>query len=116
MWALVNNLRFADDIGLLTRSEPELQDITTQIDETSRKFGPMINAEKTKTMAIEKRKDTSKYQHPRRKYRAGRTVCLPIKCRWQPRKRHTKKNWTHVTSIWNDESLMTKIIYGKAKN
>jgi len=35
----VNYLRFADDIGLLARSEPELQDITTKIDETSRKFG-----------------------------------------------------------------------------
>src|SRR6218665_2085429 len=29
----VNYLRFADDIGLLPRSEPELQDITTKIDE-----------------------------------------------------------------------------------
>ena len=44
--ALVNNLRFSDDIGLFTRSETELQDITTQIDETSRKFCLMINAEK----------------------------------------------------------------------
>ena len=55
---LVNNLRFADDIGLLTRTEPELHDITTQIDETSRKFGLMINWEKTKTMIIEKIKET----------------------------------------------------------
>jgi hypothetical protein len=55
---LVNNLRFADDIGLLTRSEQELQDITTKIDETSRRFGLMINAEKTKTMVIEKIKET----------------------------------------------------------
>ena len=45
-------------VGLLTRSGPELQDITTQIDETSRRFGLMINAEKTKTMVIEKTKET----------------------------------------------------------
>ena len=51
-----NNLRLAEDIGLLTESETELQEITTQIDETSRKFGIMINAEKAKTMIIEKRK------------------------------------------------------------
>ena len=36
------------------------------------------------------------------------TVCLPIyrranKRRWQQRKRHTKKNWTHVASIRNDD-------------
>jgi len=55
---LVNNLQFADDIGLLTRSGPELQDIMTQIHETSRKFSLMINAEKTITMVIEKRKET----------------------------------------------------------
>ena len=54
----MNNLRFADDIGLLTRSGPELQEITTQIDETSRRFGLMINAEKTKTMVTEKTKET----------------------------------------------------------
>src|SRR6218665_2287842 len=56
--ALVNNLRCADDISLLIRSGAELQDITTQIDETSRKFGLMINAEKTKPMVLEKRKET----------------------------------------------------------
>ena len=57
--AQVINFRFADDmIGLLTRSEPELQDITARIDETSRKFCLMINAEKTKAMEIEKIKKT----------------------------------------------------------
>ena len=56
--ALVNNFRFVDNIGLLTRNLPELQDITKQIDETSRNFGLMINAEKTKTIVIEKIKET----------------------------------------------------------
>ena len=46
--AQVNNLQFADNIGLLTRSEPELQDITTQIEQTSRKFGLMIISKKPK--------------------------------------------------------------------
>src|SRR6218665_3718805 len=53
----MSNLRFADDIGL-TRSGPALQEITTQIDETSRKIGLMINVDKIKTMVIEKRKET----------------------------------------------------------
>ena len=56
MGALVNVFVFAEDIDLLTRSGPELHDITTQVDETSREFGLMINAEKTKTMVLEKRK------------------------------------------------------------
>ena len=43
---------------LLTRSGPELQDITTQIDETS-KFGLIISAEKTKMRVIEKRKEAT---------------------------------------------------------
>jgi len=38
----------------------------------------LINAEKTKTMVIEKRKETPlSINIYRRKYRAGRTVCLP---------------------------------------
>lgn len=53
------NNRLADDIGPLARSGPELQEIATHIDETSIKFGIMINAEKTKTMIIEMRKDIS---------------------------------------------------------
>jgi len=35
---LVNNLKFADDIGLFARSGTELEDIMTQIDEASRRF------------------------------------------------------------------------------
>ena len=49
---LVHNLRSADEFGLLGRSGQELQDITTQIEETSRKFGFRINAKKTRTTAV----------------------------------------------------------------
>lgn len=41
----VNNLRFPDDIGLFTRSRPELLDIMPEFDETSRKLDRMIDAE-----------------------------------------------------------------------
>jgi len=55
---LQNNFQFADDILLLTRCGPELQNIMTQVDTTSRRFGLIINAEKSKTMVIEKTKQT----------------------------------------------------------
>lgn len=48
-----NNLQFADDFGLLTRSGLEPQDIMTKP-----VFGLMISAEKTKTMVTYKTKET----------------------------------------------------------
>jgi len=45
---LVNNLRFADNIGLIIGSGPELQDIKTQFDATNIRFGLIIKAEKIK--------------------------------------------------------------------
>lgn len=52
----MNNLLCADDIGLFTRSETELKDLITHIDEVSRVFSLLINAGKSKTMVIEKPK------------------------------------------------------------
>src|SRR6218665_10363 len=79
--ALVNNLRFADNIGVLARSGPELQDITSKIDETSRKFDLMIKAEKSKTMGIEKRKEKP-LRHTSKEKISSRSdslsICLPI--------------------------------------
>jgi hypothetical protein len=54
----MNNLRFADDIGLLATTESDLQNITTEIDKNSRRFGLHINIDKTKVMAIEKKRET----------------------------------------------------------
>jgi len=104
----VNNLRFADGIGLLTKSGPKLQNTTTQIDETSRKFSLMINAEKIKTMVIEKRKETPLSIKIQGKSieQVEQFVCITgraNKRRWQRRIRLTKENWTHFTSIWNDD-------------
>jgi hypothetical protein len=53
----MNNLRFADDIGLLATTIPELQHITTEIDKNSRRFGLQINIDKTKVMAVEKKRN-----------------------------------------------------------
>ena len=54
---IINNLRFADDIDLLAENEDELQELTTRVHESSKRFGLKINAEKTKTMTIGKKKE-----------------------------------------------------------
>ena len=47
---IINNLKFADDIDLMTNSSEELVDITRKLDETSQKYGMEISAEKSKVM------------------------------------------------------------------
>ncbi|XP_063616061.1 uncharacterized protein LOC134789360, partial [Penaeus indicus] len=54
----INNLRFADDIALITSKEQELEELTRKLDETSRKFGMEISAEKSKLMFIDGDKHT----------------------------------------------------------
>lgn len=50
--------QFAEDIGLLAGSRPDLQNVTTQINKTRIRFDLMNNAVKTKTMVIETVKET----------------------------------------------------------
>ena len=54
---IINNLRFADDIDLMAESEDKLQELTTRVHESSKRFGLKINGEKTKTMTIGKKKE-----------------------------------------------------------
>lgn len=51
---LVNNLRFADDIDLITESPEQLQVLTDKVEESSKRFGLKINVSKTKVMTIGK--------------------------------------------------------------
>jgi len=44
----VNNLRFADDIDLIAKSEQDLQTLTSGIHSASEKFGLKINAKRQK--------------------------------------------------------------------
>ena len=46
----LTNLRYADDIILLACSEIQLQELVDQLERVSRKYGLLINAEKTKTI------------------------------------------------------------------
>ena len=47
----INNLRYADDITLMTESGEELKSILMKVKEESEKAGLKLNIQKTKTMA-----------------------------------------------------------------
>jgi hypothetical protein len=49
----VSNLRYADDIVLISTSEQELQDLVNRLERVSSKFDLMINVDKTKVMATD---------------------------------------------------------------
>ena len=53
----VNNLRFADDIDLISTAEKDLQKVTTEINKSGQKFGLIINIAKTKTMVTGKQSE-----------------------------------------------------------
>ena len=47
----INNLRYADDITLMTESEEELKSLLIKVKEDSDKVGLKLNIQKTKIMA-----------------------------------------------------------------
>ena len=47
----INNLRYADDITLMTESEEELKSLLMKGKKESEKFGLKLNIQKTKIMA-----------------------------------------------------------------
>ena len=47
----INNLRYADDITLMTESEEELKSLLMKVKEESEKVGLKLNIQKTKIMA-----------------------------------------------------------------
>ena len=51
---LVNNLRFADDINLMSETTIGLQEITDQVSQQGERLGLVINSDKTKVMTISK--------------------------------------------------------------
>ena len=101
---LVNNVWFVDDIGFLTRSEPELQDIMTQADETSTGFRRVINADfqNQNNGAWPKRN-----QHPRRSHRASWTNFY-LERLINTYGSNDKDIQRYLTSIWNDEHNVEK--------
>jgi exonuclease III len=51
---LVNNLRFADDINLMSETTNGLQELTDQVSRQGERLGLVINSDKTKVMTISK--------------------------------------------------------------
>jgi hypothetical protein len=51
---LVKNLRFADDINLMSETTDGLQEITDQVSQQGERLGLVINSDKTKVMTISK--------------------------------------------------------------
>ena len=49
---LVNNLRFGDDIALITDNSNELEDLTNRLNTESTRFGMEISEEKSKTLVV----------------------------------------------------------------
>ena len=47
----INNLRYADDTTLMTKSEEELKSLLMKVKEESEKVGLKLNIQKTKTVA-----------------------------------------------------------------
>ena len=48
---IINNLRYADDITLMAKSEEELKSLLMRVKEESEKVGLKLNIQKTKIMA-----------------------------------------------------------------
>ena len=51
---LVNNLRFADDINLMSETTEGLQKITDKVSQQGERLGVVINSDTTKVMQISK--------------------------------------------------------------
>jgi hypothetical protein len=73
---IINNLRFADDIDLMAESEDKLQELTTRVHESSKRFGLKINGEKTKTMTIGKKKEKITSDWEERNWNRSRSLYI----------------------------------------
>ena len=54
----MNNLRYADDTGLLAIDSGKLQDLINTVNEKGKEYGMSINIKKTKVMVVTKNKVT----------------------------------------------------------
>ena len=55
---LLNNLRFADDIAVITNNNSDQQDLGNRLNTESTRFGMEISAEKSKTLVVGKTPET----------------------------------------------------------
>jgi hypothetical protein len=62
----INNLRFADDTTLCTKSEPEMSQLIKRVEEASNKYGLTINRNKTKVMGYRSSRSITTHQFTER--------------------------------------------------
>ena len=58
----INNLRYADDTGLLATDSLKLQDLINTVNEAGQEYGMSINIKKTKVMVVTKKEITPSVQ------------------------------------------------------
>jgi len=71
----VNNLTFADDIDLIAESQKQLQELTDKANESSKRFGLKINAEKTKVMVVGQKNRHIRITLENEKLEQGEMLC-----------------------------------------
>jgi len=55
---IYNNLRYPDDAVIMSENEADLQDLVSSINDVCKEYGIAMNVKKTKTMVIDKAKNT----------------------------------------------------------
>jgi len=115
---IVNNLRFADDIDLITETIEVLQDITDKVNESSKRFGLEINKQKTKVMSVEKKRcnmkislENTELEQVSNFVYLGGLMTEDGKCRYKKRIGLTSTMAGKLNKIWKakDVSNTTKV-------
>ena len=113
----LSNLRFADDIDGLAGSESDLIDLITRLDESSRSYGMLISAEKTKIMANNntsgftqtvKVKETTLEAVDQFKYLGAIITDEGSKTEVLSRIAQSQSALAKLKTIWNDKNITLK--------
>ena len=117
---LVNNLRFADDINLMSETTVGLQKITDQISQQGERLGLVINSGKTKVMTISKEQQQqdlriavngNKLEQVKEFVYLGGQISQDGRCE-SDIKRRIGLTWAvfnKLTNIWNCRNLTMEI-------
>lgn len=111
----INNLRFADDTTLIAADERELAELLHRVEEESRKYGLLINRNKTKLMIVDRGNllpTTSILQNLETVDEfvyLGSTISGKGGCEAEIRRRTqiAKNAMTRLATIWKDRGIST---------
>src|SRR6218665_1392795 len=117
----VNNLRFADDIGLVAEDDGQLQELTDEVHSSSQRFGLKINVEKIKTMTIGKQQKTVEIKREGETLEQvtefvylGGVIMEDGRCTRDIKRRIglASEAFGTMNKIWRSYNITTTIIYG----